>query len=91
MIGGILLFLMTSVCGCSNEKLVTVPQVVYVTPPSVLLEQVTAPAFTGTTNGDLIEYILELRDALSEANAKLRAIGKWRLTLTGDGTDTDKQ
>ncbi len=65
--------------GCGRIETVTEYVTVPILPPEVMLTEVKSPSAANLrTNGDLIEYILELRDALSEANAKLRAIGKWR-------------
>ena len=67
---------------CGRVETVTECITMPVLPPAVMLTEVKTPSAANLrTNGDLIEYILELREALSEANAKLRAIGKWRFTL----------
>ena len=70
--------------GCSRMETVTEYVTVPLLPPEIMTTEVQAPSAARLrTNGDLIEYILELREALSAANAKLRAIGKWRFELTG--------
>jgi hypothetical protein len=35
------------------------------------------PVFVGSTNGDLLNYALDLRATASEANSKLEAICEW--------------
>ena len=71
---------------CGRTETVTEYVTVPLLPPEIMLTEVKTPSAANLkTNGDLIEYILELREALSEANAKLRAIGKWRLNLNSDG------
>ena len=71
---------------CGRTETVTEYVTVPVLPPEIMTTEVKTPSAANLrTNGDLIEYILELREALSEANAKLRAIGKWRLNLNSDG------
>lgn len=62
---------------CSNTKTVTVPQPVYITPPSVLTESVPCPAFSGKTNGDLIEYVIELRGVVGALNLRLAALKEY--------------
>ena len=42
--------------------------------PAHLLEATPEPEFQGTTNGDLLEWALENRDALRRCNADKRAI-----------------
>ena len=77
--------------GCGRTETVTEYITVPMLPPVVMLTEVKTPSAANLrTNGDLIEYILELREALSEANAKLRAIGKWRFTLNTETASNTK-
>lgn len=43
--------------------------------PAHLIEETPEPAWNGTTNADLVEHILDLRQALRRCNAKNAAIG----------------
>ena len=58
--------------GCSRTVEVPVP--VRTEVPAHLLEATPEPEFQGTTNGDLLEWALENRDALRRCNADKRAI-----------------
>lgn len=74
-------------CGCSGNP-VTRVEVVRVRPPAVLLEPVPEPEppRTGATNGDLMNYTLDLQDALAAAQADKDAIRKFVAGMDeGDG------
>ena len=43
--------------------------------PAHLIKDTPEPAWNGTTNADLVEHILDLRQALRRCNAKNAAIG----------------
>lgn len=60
--------------GCSRTVEVPVPVAVRTEVPAHLLEATPEPEFQGTTNGDLLEWALENRDALRRCNADKRAI-----------------
>ena len=60
--------------GCSRTVEVPVPLLLKREVPALLLEATPEPEFQGTTNGDLLEWALENRDALRRCNADKRAI-----------------
>ncbi|MDR1165761.1 MAG: hypothetical protein LBO66_07795 [Deltaproteobacteria bacterium] len=43
-------------------------------PPAIYLQEVVEPKLRGKTNADLAAYVLELREALRQANADKRAL-----------------
>jgi len=51
-----------------------VPQVVHVSPAPHLMEPTQEPACAPATNGDLLNCVLDYRDALRRANADKAAI-----------------
>ena len=48
-----------------------------VLPPSALLLETPRPDFTGSSNGDLVDYIDELEHALGVCNADKAALRDW--------------
>ena len=46
-------------------------------PPVVLLQEVPEPKMRGKTNADLLNWALELREALRLANSDKAALRKW--------------
>lgn len=46
-------------------------------PPAVYLQDVPEPEFRGRTNGGLLAWALELREAVRMGNADKRAIREW--------------
>ena len=46
-------------------------------PPVLLLQQVPEPKMRGKTNGDLLNWAIELREALRLANSDKRALQGW--------------
>ncbi|MDR1040259.1 MAG: hypothetical protein LBR80_08865 [Deltaproteobacteria bacterium] len=62
----LVLITLLMVSGCAA---VPVPCPAPVYPPSVYLQDVPAPAFTGRTNAALAEHVLDLRRALEQSNA----------------------
>ncbi len=59
---------------CSRRVDVPVPLLLRTEVPAHLLEATPEPIFQGTSNGDLLEWALENRDALRRCNADKRAI-----------------
>jgi hypothetical protein len=51
-------------------------------PPTVYLQNVAEPQFTGRTNADLLGWALEMRKALRLANSDKAALRKWAETST---------
>ena len=47
------------------------------TPPAVLLLDTSEPELTDHTNGGLANHVLDLRSALSKANADKAALREW--------------
>ena len=46
-------------------------------PPAVYLQDVTEPELRGRTNGDLLAWALELREAVRMGNADKAALREW--------------
>jgi hypothetical protein len=46
-------------------------------PPTVYLQAVAEPQFTGRTNADLLGWALEMREALRLANSDKKALREW--------------
>jgi hypothetical protein len=49
----------------------------------VYLQSVPAPAFRGTSNSDLLYYVLDLRRAIDLANSDKAALRRWAEGLDG--------
>jgi hypothetical protein len=65
--------LMAAGCAPVHPPSAACPEVRF--PPAVYLQDVHPPVFRGTTNADLAEYVLELRNAVDRSNldkARLR-------------------
>lgn len=60
-------------------------ETIRLTPPPHLLEPTPEPVFAGTTNGDLLEWALDSRDALRACNADKRAAGEAVGVRAGEG------
>lgn len=71
---GITILCLCLCAACSRTVEIPVPHPVRVTPPAHLLTPTPEPAFRGTTNGDLLEWALENREALRMCNADKRAV-----------------
>jgi hypothetical protein len=52
-------------------------------PPQSLVLQTPAPALLGASNGDLLQWSLDLRDALGSCNADKAAIRVWAAQPAG--------
>lgn len=44
-----------------------------------MMQNITEPAYTGTTNRDHLNYTIALRAALRQANAQLEALRAWKV------------
>lgn len=75
-IGWICLCLMTC-SGCSAVKIVRQVETLKLAPPAPLLRETATPVLRGNTNRDLLNFALELRAALREANADKAALREW--------------
>lgn len=62
---------------CSETKVVTKTNTVYVIPPAVLLTPCEQPVWDGKTYRDLVGYSLSLRAALEECDAKVGSLRVW--------------
>lgn len=74
-LGASSLFLLACLAACKSvpER----PPVVKIVPvPPELVEPVAEPELAGDTNGDLVNWIDRWREALREANRRLRSIGE---------------
>lgn len=61
---------------CAKSCPVYETELIRIKPPLSLLEPVSVPLFSGTTNEDLLLYTLTLEQNLSLCNARLNAIKK---------------
>lgn len=68
---GLILLCLTLSTGCSEAIQV---QPYKLTVPAHLLEPCAEPVWNGGTNGDLVEYIADLREALGKCEADKAAI-----------------
>ena len=59
--------------GCATPA----PQIVRVVPPAALLQTCAEPAGGVKTNGELADYLLALKSALSGCNLQLTALQQW--------------
>ena len=75
MPGGILLFLLLFLTACSTPP--TRTEFIHLTPPFALMLSDDMPEFKGKTNGDLIEYVEELRVWGLECNADKASLQEW--------------
>jgi hypothetical protein len=73
--------------GCAHEPVSAPPQVIKVTPPSALLLETPHPDFTGSSNGDLVNFIDEVGNALDMCNADKAALRNW----VTDGSHQDQR
>ena len=72
-LGLTLLALTALLSACSNKC----PPARPMTPPVVYLQDVTEPRFSGKTNADLVNWALEVREALRQANSDKAALRQW--------------
>lgn len=62
---------------CSQNP-VTITESIPVYAPDAMMQNITEPAYTGTTNEDHLRYTLLLRNALRRANAQFEALRQWK-------------
>lgn len=72
----ILLVFVLVLSACAKSYPVYETEVIRITPPLLLLELLPVPSFSGTTNEDLLLYMLTLEQNLHLCNARLEAIKK---------------
>lgn len=59
------------------------PQPVHSTPPPEWTQPVAEPAVPeGSTDADVADYLIRLREAFVEANARLLRLDRWRAKLS---------
>lgn len=63
---------------CSQSP-VTKTESIPVYAPDSMMQNITEPAYTGTTNRDHLNYTIALRAALRQANAQLEALRAWKV------------
>lgn len=71
---GALLYCLLPLTGCSGKPVATLPVVIRRDIPAHLTEETPVPIWAGTTNADLVEHVLDLRQALGACNADKKAI-----------------
>ena len=59
--------MLLTACGKTKE-FIPVPQPIYLSPPKQLMMSTEIPAWFGTTNGNLIQYTLLLKEAIIYCN-----------------------
>lgn len=64
----------------SCTKVLEKTKIEYVVPPEEWMMSEEIPAFTGETNGDLIDYTLDIYERLERANIHLDSILEWSRT-----------
>ncbi len=64
--------------GCASKKeIVPITKLIELRTPKHLQMPTPVPEWNGTTNQDLIEYVLELKEALNMCNADKVGIGEF--------------
>lgn len=53
------------------------PEIHRMTPPAALMQQTPAPTMSGSTNGALLDYALDVRAALDQCNADKAVLREW--------------
>ena len=66
-----------SLAGCAREPVSAPPEVIKLTPPLSLLSETPHPDFSGSSNGDLINYLDEVGNALDVCNADKASVRNW--------------
>lgn len=75
---GLMILCLMLCCACSTrERVVRQVEVRRLTPPALLLRETPTPVWRGNTNRDLLNFTLELRAALRNANADKAALRGW--------------
>lgn len=74
----ILNFLVVFLVGCSNKETIYVDVPVIVAPSDALLEVEPVPVIKGDTVESLLNWSLDLKDALLRSNGKLESIQQWK-------------
>ena len=74
----ILSFLAVFLVGCSNKETIYVDVPVIVAPSDALLEVESIPVIRGDTVESLVNWSLDLKDALLRSNGKLESIKQWK-------------
>lgn len=73
-----LLFLSLCAACSSSPRIVAVPTVERVMPPSAPMQETARPAWNGRTNGELLEHALDLGAAVDRCNADKGALRAWK-------------
>ena len=71
---GLTILFLVLLLGCS-KKIIKVPELIE--PPAVLLKDCIKPVFTGTTNGDLAEFIFLQSGSIEKCNEDKKALREW--------------
>jgi hypothetical protein len=64
----------TLAAGCAAVK---APQTGFLTPPAELMADCPAPQGSAATNGDLVQWILDLRASLADCNNDKASLRDW--------------
>ena len=77
------LFLTAFSISCTT-KIPAPPEVEYLTPPEVLIQNCPGATIKGKTTGDLVSYNLDLKAALQQCNIDKQKIREWATQAKGE-------
>jgi hypothetical protein len=70
---------------CANKPPQPAPQLIYVYPPAVLLQQCEQTPFTGETFGDAVMALQMAQVELDVCASRIEGLIKWQRDKSGDG------
>ena len=73
----LIILLAVVLAGCSTTRTVTQVETVKISPPAILIAETSEPLLRGGTNGDLLNWALELLSSLRRCNADKAALREW--------------
>ncbi len=76
--------LMTSLTSCANKPPPPAPQLIYVYPPAVLLQQCEQTPFTGETFGDAVMALQVSQVELDVCASRIEGLIKWQRKTQGN-------
>jgi hypothetical protein len=77
----VLSYLLVFLTGCSSKEVVYIDVPIIVAPSDALLEPEVVPVIKGDTVESLVNWSLDLKDALLRSNGKLESINRWKEEL----------
>ncbi len=76
-IGWIVIILMTFIASCAPTRTIVRTEYVYILPPEQYLQSYTEPDLAGPTHGDLVNWIMDLRETNRLHESDKRALREW--------------